>query len=613
MKQSLLTLWLTSLLMLLCQSVSAYNFASDGLYYNITSITDLTVEVTCKSYSDGNYFNDVSGDVIIPSSVTYAGKNYSVTSIGNGAFCLCSSVTSVSIPNSVTSIGRDAFACCTGLMSIVIPNSVTSIGYTAFQSCSSLTSLFIPKSVTSIMNGIFAGCSGLTSITVASDNSNYDSRNNCNAIINTKTNELIAGCQNTIIPNDVTSIGRLAFYGCTGLISIFIPNSITSIGYEAFRNCTNLRKVYNNSSLPIATLSSDYGYIGYYAIAVYNNYTIEGEYIIQIQNDKRYVCGYLGTEASITVPANVNGIADGAFYNRNEIKNITIGESVTSIGICSLYGCTGLTSITIPNGVTSIGREAFCGCSGLASITIPNSVTSIGNYAFSGCKFRDIQVLAENPAEIGNETFSGQSRYHTTLYVPYGCYDNYAYDDTYWYMFIHIKESAAATQNLSPKQAYELKNAVTRSFIVYDAVNDAVAEISMDANIDENNANHNWQVIAQDDKTYIYNIGAKKYLYANSIAEVAPRRTATTTQWKLSATPVAMSLSTGELGINIGNGGEWLFVLNPTLSVDENVSGIEQLDTIGDTNKAYSIDGTQLRTSPCKGLYVRGNQRVLVK
>jgi hypothetical protein len=164
----------------------------------------------------------------------------SVTSIGDYAFNGCRSLTSIDIPNSVTSIGGYAFDTCSSLTSIDIPDCVTSIGDYAFYQCISLTSCTIGSGVTSIGNSAFNNCSGLTSMTVDSNNSFYDSRNNCNGIINTSTNTLIAGCKNTVIPNNVTSIDGSAFYGCSGLTSIVIPDSVTSIGNYAFYNCSSL-------------------------------------------------------------------------------------------------------------------------------------------------------------------------------------------------------------------------------------------------------------------------------------------------------------------------------------------------------------------------------------
>jgi hypothetical protein len=126
---------------------------------------------------------------------------------------------------------------------VTIPNSVIFIGMSAFYGCKKLTNVTIPSSVTSIGKEAFSGCNGLTSITVASGNAVYDSRNDCNAIIKTASNTLIAGCKNTIIPNSVTSIGESAFRDCISLTSIGIPNSVTTINDFAFCDCTGLTSI----------------------------------------------------------------------------------------------------------------------------------------------------------------------------------------------------------------------------------------------------------------------------------------------------------------------------------------------------------------------------------
>ena len=193
------------------------------------------------------------------------------------------------IPNSVTEIGYGAFECCTGLTSIDIPNSVTKIGEYAFEFCSGLIGIVIPNSVTEIGDEAFDFCPGLTSIVVESGNPRYDSRNNCNAIIETASNTLIAGCKNTIIPNSVTAIGDYAFEGCNGLTSIDIPNSVTTIGDFAFYGCNSL--------------------------------------------------------TSIVIPNSVTEIGEGAFDRCTGLTSIVIPNSVTEIDDFAFSECTGLTDM----------------------------------------------------------------------------------------------------------------------------------------------------------------------------------------------------------------------------------------------------------------------------
>ena len=167
-----------------------------------------------------------------------------LTAIDNMAFSFCTNLTSITFPNNVTVIGDNAFNGCYQLASITIPKNVTSIGHSAFAYCC-LNSVILPESVTAIGIGAFRGGEGNTSsIIVKHGNTVYDSRNNCNAIIETASNTLIAGCETTIIPESVTSIGDYAFDGCSGLTSITIPESVISIGRSAFRGCSRLTSVH---------------------------------------------------------------------------------------------------------------------------------------------------------------------------------------------------------------------------------------------------------------------------------------------------------------------------------------------------------------------------------
>ena len=216
-----------------------------GAFSDCSSLTSIAIPNTVTS---------IEGAFSGCSSLTEVTIPNSVTSIGDDTFSSCSNLTSVTIPNSVASIGWVAFSGCSSLTEITIPNSVTSIGGNAFSGCSSLTEITIPNSVTTIGRGAFSGCSGLAEIKVEEGNPVYDSRDNCNAIITTADNELIRGCQNTVIPNSVTSIGYDAFSGCIGLTEITIPNSVTSIGGNAFSGCTGLTSVkVGKDILPISS------------------------------------------------------------------------------------------------------------------------------------------------------------------------------------------------------------------------------------------------------------------------------------------------------------------------------------------------------------------------
>ena len=409
-------------------STDKYGYAP---FYNKKTLTSLTIGDNVTSIPT-YLFAGCSALTL----VTIPG---SVTEIADYAFDGCTGLSELHLSEGLVCIRERAFDGCSGLTSVTIPNSVTSIGNYAFSSCSDLTSIVIPNSVTSIGRWAFQYCSGLTSIVVEAGNTKYDSRNNCNAIIETSSNTLIRGCENTVIPNGVTSIGSGAFNVCSGLTSITIPESVTSIGSYAFSGCSGLTSVTIPNNVTSIGSYAFSGCSGLTSVTIPNSVTSIGD-------DAFYNCSGLasvtignnvtsiGDEAfsgcsgltSVTIGNSVTSIGSSAFQNCSGLTSVTIGSGVTSIGSWAFHNCSGLTSVTIPNSVTSIGSGAFYGCSGLTSITIPNSVKSIGSGAFWNCSsLTSVTCLAEDVPNTGSNVFRNVPQSTATLCVPAGSVDAY--------------------------------------------------------------------------------------------------------------------------------------------------------------------------------------------
>ena len=217
--------------------------ANDVIYYTSTD-----GKVVSPYFVAGFGANIVSNEYVDGRGIITFDRN--VTSIGSRSFFQCSTLEGISLPTSVTSIEGYAFAGCISLEDFTIPESVTTIGASAFNACKSLTSIVIPESVSSIGIGPFAYCTSLSSIVVAVGNQVFDSRDNCNAIIETSINALVSGCKNTVIPDSVVALAHSVFAGHNGLTSITIPSSVTTIAGYAFYECSGLTSITVGSKTP---------------------------------------------------------------------------------------------------------------------------------------------------------------------------------------------------------------------------------------------------------------------------------------------------------------------------------------------------------------------------
>ncbi|MCH5229600.1 MAG: leucine-rich repeat protein [Muribaculaceae bacterium] len=412
------------------ESVEGLDFLYDGIWYTIISVEEKTVKTRENGYRYGH--QDLTDDLIIPSTVPYYGEYYTVVAIGEYSFRECTNLTgvlilpetlknigvgafwncsgfsgSLTIPDSVTEIGYNAFLDCPGFTgSLTIPGSVTAIGSNAFLGCSGFTgSLFIPESLTKIDSSVFSGCSGFTgSLTIPESVTEIGSSafQNCSGFTGLLT-----------IGNSVTTIGNSAFSGCSGLTgSLTIPESVTEIGYYAFSGCSGF-----TGSLVIGNSVTTIGNRSFQNCSGFTGSLTIPESVTEIGG--RAFLGCSGFTGSLTIGNSVTTIGEDAFYECFGFTgSLTIGNSVTKIETYVFYNCSGFTgSLTIPDSVIEIGSMAFLGCSGLTdTLIIGNSVNEIGVYAFSSTNFTEVYSYNPEPAEVGEYAFS--SIMSSPLYVP---------------------------------------------------------------------------------------------------------------------------------------------------------------------------------------------------
>lgn len=278
-----------------------------------------------------------------------------ITSIGEKTFYGCENLAKINL-NNIKGINLEAFYGCSSLNTVEFSSELTLIGDRAFGGCDGLLSIEIPATTTIIGMAPFIACENLYNISVDSGNGVYNSNDNCNAIIATGTNELVQGCNSTLIPSSVKTIGNQAFSGMTNISSILIPSGVESVGMGAFYGCSSL--------------------------------------------------------TVLEIPNSVTNIGQMAFAECSSLKNIVIPGSITKINSMTFSNCSGLESVTMNNGVTEIGEAAFDGCSSITVVTIPASVTIIGGNVFSSRNITDVYYLGTEEQwnnitmSLGNENLT---------------------------------------------------------------------------------------------------------------------------------------------------------------------------------------------------------------
>ncbi len=316
----------------------------------------------------------------------------------------------------ITSIGEDAFEYCYTLTSVTISDSVTSIGNSAFYDCYKINKVNYTGTVDKWAQINFGSAS---SVPIRYSNNLYINNvllTEANVNTATKINDYaFAYCTtltSVIIGNGVTSIGNKAFHG-SALTSITIGNGVTSIGEDAFGDCYKLVEIINKSSINITKGSSNYGYVGKYALNVKtsgeSDVVNQNGYLFYAYNGTNYLVGYAGKETALTLPDKYDGqnyeIYQYAFYQYTLLTSVTIGNGATSIGEKAFWNCPSLKTVTIGSGVTSIGNYAFAHCTLLTDATIGSGVSIIGDYAFWQCSKLTGMGLPDSVTSIGDYSF----------------------------------------------------------------------------------------------------------------------------------------------------------------------------------------------------------------
>jgi hypothetical protein len=594
----------------------------DMLFANCTSLRRVVIPEGLTLIDNSAFNSCYSLDsLIIPNSVTR---------IEDWAFALCKGLTYVEMSRGLTYVGRGAFGDCSALNTVIIPDlsSWSMINFGDYNSNPLTTTktlkinneeirdLVIPDDVTYIGDYAFRGCTNITSVTMGENVTK----------IGTSAFYGCKNCASITIGENVTSIGSWAFYGCSAMTSLTsLPRKVPSTTSNSFDSAIKDQAILYVPSAALEAYSSKAPWSDFYDIvalnipkhqlayyvddALYKSFTLEeGEYITPEPAPEKEGYTFSGwseipermPKHDVTVTGSFTLTSEQLALDGIQYTLWVKEKTAEIVGFDVTDGFTG--QVSIPSTVTKdgtsfdvtrIGDSAFSKCENLTSVTIPESISFIGESAFSGCMLENIFV--KNTATHLNErSFSPASYNHTMLYIPKDSWSYAVYHGDFW-RFINIRETVTSSVDLSSKQAYTLMRANTFNYIVYDAVNDTTAIRDTYYQVDENSENNCWQIIEEDGKNYLYNIGAKKFAQLNADGLL-----------KLTSAPVAITIENGKNGIALGddNQNQWIFVLNYNVSAEDLPLGIESaIDSPSNNNQYYSINGVKNK-NPRTGLNI---------
>ncbi len=314
----------------------------------------------------------------------------SVTTIGRFAFrqC-CQQMERIVIPEGVKRIEPCAFSQCINLKEISLPTSLEGMGYGMFNDCMSLESITIPRNVSEILGNdwgdcwnLFSGCYNLKKVVVDKRNHIFDSRNNCNAIIHSKTDAVVAGCGASFIPEGIKAIGDFAFES-SSLPTIRIPKSVRKIGRGAFFYCQFLSTISVASGNPVYNSKDDC------------NAIIETASSKLVQGCSRTV-----------IPSGTKEIADSAFYGVYLPPCLVIPEGVEVIGSEVFTRFCGLQYVQMPSTLKRIKEYAFMYCNQLFYVDMSRCSPQVDPWAFTNCKSLNFVNISSTPGEIDENAFN---------------------------------------------------------------------------------------------------------------------------------------------------------------------------------------------------------------